>query len=155
MMEDTIEGLKKQLKHQYVLADITAAMIVHLERRLLKATAEAVTQEYEDYGDFLDFESVDTTAEDYKEYTPTRRGDAKMLKLKAKYRQNINSTWEAHIVNNTHIFVTSAEDLETARVILRIITAEEVIRMRSVRTNWDIVEETIEYYRPVGRSMYL
>ncbi len=69
-----------------------------------------------------------------------------LSRLKAVYRQDEKGLWNAHIVSCPHIAVYSAEDLETAKVILRIITAEEIAQMASVRTNWQIVEERIIHF---------
>lgn len=66
-----------------------------------------------------------------------------MIKLTAIYTQTENGRWDAEILGHRHITVKQAEDLETARIILRIITAEEVAQMSRVRANWDIVEERI------------
>lgn len=73
-----------------------------------------------------------------------------MLKLVAQYNQNPNGTWDAFITDNQNIYVSRAEDLETARVILRIITAEEISQMSRVRANWDITREEINYFNKGG-----
>jgi len=71
-----------------------------------------------------------------------------MRKLIAVYHQTDNGRWDAHIAYHTFISVVQAEDLETARVILRIITAEEMGASSKRRVNWDIVSEQINYYTP-------
>lgn len=69
-----------------------------------------------------------------------------MLKLTAKYRQTANGRWDASILCHKFISVVQAEDLETAKVILRIITAEEMGASSKRRVNWDIVKEIINHY---------
>lgn len=69
-----------------------------------------------------------------------------MLKLTAVYKQGFNSMWEGYIEELPHIVVLNAEDLETAKVLLRILTAEEVEDFTLTRNNrkkWDIVQEQI------------
>lgn len=70
-----------------------------------------------------------------------------MLKLVAKYIQNSSGTWDAYVIGYRQVVVEAAEDLETAKVILRIITAEELDSQRDrQRRNWDIIEEHIYHY---------
>lgn len=71
-----------------------------------------------------------------------------MMKLKAIYKQTENGRWDAYIQGHNQISVEQAEDFETARVILRIITAEEIAYMTRTRQKWDIVEESILYHKP-------
>lgn len=69
-----------------------------------------------------------------------------MIHLEAIYNQKQNGRWQAEISEARHINVEDAEDLDTARVILRIITAEEVSQMhKNRRTDWDITKEIINY----------
>jgi hypothetical protein len=69
-----------------------------------------------------------------------------MLNLMAKYKQTENGRWDAYVIGYKHITVEQAEDLETAKVILRIITAEEMGASSSRRVDWDIGKEVILHY---------
>jgi len=75
-----------------------------------------------------------------------------MIQLEAIYTQDSKGRWRAEIFEAPHIVVESAEDLESAQVILRIITAEEVAQMshRGRRTAWEISKETIKYFEGKG-----
>lgn len=75
-----------------------------------------------------------------------------MIKLEALYTQQANGRWRAEIFEAPHIVVESAEDLESAKVILRIIASEEVAQMahRGRRVDWEIIKETITYYNGIG-----
>jgi len=80
------------------------------------------------------------------------------LRLDSVYTQSYDGTWSAEIVDHPHIRVDKAEDLETAKVFLRIIAAEEIDYInkylntdkykKARRKEWDIVTETIHYFRP-------
>lgn len=75
-----------------------------------------------------------------------------MIKLEAIYTQNLEGKWDAEIFEAPHINVIGAEDLETAKVILRIVAAEEVSQMahRGRRLDWEISKETINYHNGRG-----
>jgi len=70
-----------------------------------------------------------------------------MIELAAKYTQTPNKKWDAYIKEYKNISVFQADDLEMARVILRIITAEEMTLTSKNRVSWDITSEHINYYR--------
>ena len=72
-----------------------------------------------------------------------------MLKLTATFKQQFDGTWDGEIDGSPHIFVTKCEDLQTAQVVLKIITAEEVegFTKGNNRKKWDIVAEHIYTYR--------
>jgi len=66
-----------------------------------------------------------------------------MIKLNAVFIQRADRLWDASIVGIEHIQVVAAEDLETAKIWLDKITAEEIAQMtRGARANWMI--DTVE-----------
>lgn len=69
-----------------------------------------------------------------------------MIKLEAVYTQQPNGRWKATIIDCPYITVEDAEDLCTAKVFLRIITAEEISQTSRHRVQWDITKEHINYY---------
>lgn len=69
-----------------------------------------------------------------------------MLKLTSKYIQTSNQHWDAFILEHPYIRVYNCEDLATAKVLLKIITAEEIAFNHHVRQNWTIVKEEINHY---------
>lgn len=69
-----------------------------------------------------------------------------MIKLVAVYRETSGGRWNAYVSTHQNIRVYDAEDLDTARVILRIITAEELPGHSKRRVDWDFVEERVHYY---------
>jgi hypothetical protein len=69
------------------------------------------------------------------------------LKLDAIYNQKDNGKWDCHIEEAPHICVIDASDLDTARVLLEIITAEEVELWTRKRQHFEIVREEIRYYQ--------
>ncbi len=79
------------------------------------------------------------------------------LRLESVYTQSYDGSWDAEIVDCPHIHVFKAEDLETARVFLKIITAEEVDYINKFwnrrkdgvarRKDWEITKETINYFK--------
>ncbi len=75
-----------------------------------------------------------------------------MRKLLAIYNQTSNGKWDAFISGYSFISVQQAEDLETARVILRIITAEEIGLNNSKRIDWDITKEHIYKFDPESKK---
>ena len=77
-----------------------------------------------------------------------------MITLEAIYTQEANGRWRAEIYEAPHIVVESADDLESAKVILRIITSEEVAQMasRGRRADWEITKETVKYFEGKGPS---
>ena len=70
-----------------------------------------------------------------------------MLKLTAVYNQTQNQYWNAFIEQAPHIRVVQAEDLASARVILKIITAEEVAHLIHRRPDYEIIKEEVNYYQ--------
>lgn len=69
-----------------------------------------------------------------------------MLLLTAIYTQKKNKRWDAIIEDCAHVSICNADDLESARVILKIIAAEEISQMwAGKRCNWEISREVINY----------
>ncbi len=73
-----------------------------------------------------------------------------MIALTALYNQQPDKTWNATIQEAPHIKVMKAEDLETAKVVLRIITSEEMGYMhKNPRVNWEFIEERVRHHTRV------
>ncbi len=61
------------------------------------------------------------------------------LKLHAIYKEQPDGTWAASIEHHSYIFVEYAEDLESAKILLSLYTAEEMGARRH-----HIIKETIK-----------
>lgn len=70
------------------------------------------------------------------------------IKLTAVYTQNKFGYWTGRIKSLPYIHVLDAEDLETAKVFLRIIAAEEmIVKYNKNNIRWDITKEEISYFK--------
>lgn len=70
-----------------------------------------------------------------------------MLKLTVTYEQTNNLKWNATVDQAPHIRVVQANDLESAKSMLEIITAEEAAYLVRRRPDYEFVSEKINYFQ--------
>lgn len=69
-----------------------------------------------------------------------------MIDLHAVYMETERGRWNATIHNHPYILVKDVEDLDTAKVLLRLYAAEELgAKYAPKRIDWNIETETINY----------